>query len=269
MTLFGDISGNSDYDTNTTGASKYLNDLLLVKKDKLNNDQNSNKRMIAFNESYRKKQGDYIWLLLYVFIALIIFCFFYIMRLFFPFIPDIVMDLLYVNLFAFLILFIAIKIYYIQQRSNMNYDELDIPSNIPKSNDSSNSVTGGDINLFSVIDPKIAAAQKFTFSTDPSSYDHIKGMYFIYYTSTLSSDTIKSNTDDVNVVYIAANGGKLFGGTTKITSTGGTVSHATSSEVTIGGTQLTGVSKNAGKEWFDGKIYNATDTNKLVIGFTM
>ena len=107
MTLFGDISGNSDYDTNTTGASKYLNDLLLVKKDKLNNDQNSNKRMIAFNESYRKKQGDYIWLLLYVFIALIIFCFFYIMRLFFPFIPDIVMDLLYVNLFAFLILFIA------------------------------------------------------------------------------------------------------------------------------------------------------------------
>jgi len=129
--LFGDVD-TTNLDGNTGAVTKYLNDLLLVKQDKLNNDQNSNKRMIAFNESYRKRQADYLWLVFYVFIALIIFCFFYLLRMFFPFIPDIVMDLLYVNLFAFLLLFIAIKIFYIQQRSKMNYDELDIPSNIPK-----------------------------------------------------------------------------------------------------------------------------------------
>jgi len=132
--LFGDVITTNLDTTNggTDDATKYLNDLLLVKQDKLNNDQNSNKRMIAFNESYRKRQADYLWLIFYVFIALIIFCFFYLLRMFFPFIPDIVMDLLYVNLFAFLLLFIAIKIFYIQQRSKMNYDELDISSNIPK-----------------------------------------------------------------------------------------------------------------------------------------
>ena len=191
MPLFSDVN----VDTTSNGASntadtksKYLEDLLLVKKDKLNNDQNSNKRMIAFNESYRKKQGDYLWLLLYVFIALIIFCFFYIMKTFFPFIPDIVMDLLYVNLFAFLLLFISIKIYYIQKRSNMNYDELDIPSNIPKPNDPSNNVPGKDVNLYGELTLDTLATQVvnsiFDFNGGIYTCSYKNNRYFITYTYT-------------------------------------------------------------------------------------
>jgi len=276
MTLFSDLSFGANA-PNDASKVAYLDDLLLVKKDKLNNDENSNKRMIAFNESYRKKQGDYLWLLLYVFIALVIFALLYAVKMFFPVIPTIVMDILYVNLFAFLLLFIAIKIYYIQQRSKMNYDKVEIPSNVPKPGYGNNNLPGQgaqDLNMFGR-DAKDFAGDLFTFTgTDPSEYYYANGMCFISYTtSPLTNANIKAKTNTINIEYIgtATSTGKIYTGSSVINTTSTNMSYSTASAAPTLGNGSTLLTSNVANttpfKWLDGRIYNSSDTDKIVIGF--
>lgn len=95
----------------------------------------SNNRMIFLNESYRKKQTEYNILLFYVLIGLLVFLFLVAIKRFFPFIPSTLMDFFIVILFLVILIFVAYKIFDIQRRYKLNFDELDIPTNIALSND--------------------------------------------------------------------------------------------------------------------------------------
>lgn len=90
----------------------------------------SNNRAIYLNENYRKRQAEYNILLFYTLLGFFIFLILVLIKRFFPVIPSQVMDFLIVVLFFFIFLFIGYKIYDIQRRYILNFDELNIPTNI-------------------------------------------------------------------------------------------------------------------------------------------
>jgi hypothetical protein len=95
----------------------------------------SNDRMIFLNESYRKRQAEYNMLLLYVLLGTFIFLILVAIKRIFPFIPSALMDLLILILFFITLIFVAYKFFDIQRRYKLNFDELNIPSNIALNND--------------------------------------------------------------------------------------------------------------------------------------
>lgn len=112
----------------------------------------SNNRAIYLNENYRKRQAEYNILLFYTLLGFFIFLILVAIKRFFPVIPSRVMDFLIVILFFFIFLFIGYKIYDIQRRYILNFDELDIPSNIKIANDYTTKGTQKQINQGSLTD---------------------------------------------------------------------------------------------------------------------
>lgn len=90
----------------------------------------NNKRMIYFNENYRKKQTEYNMLLFYVLLAFFLFLVLVAIKRFFPLIPSRVIDLLIIIMFVIIFTYVVYKLYDIQRRYILNFDEIDIPSNV-------------------------------------------------------------------------------------------------------------------------------------------
>lgn len=186
-----------------SGQNQYVNTMLLVKTDQLNNAHNSNKRMIEFNESYRKKQSDYNWLVIYVIIAMLIFVILLALKFFIPTIPQIAMDLLYVHVFGILMFIILVKLYFIWSRNNMNYDEINVNVPIPNNGDNSSvqSIYDTSFNLNNV--------KYYLDLTGEHNIKNINGVNYIYFTGdngTIKNKQSSSITVDVLMVGKGAEG---------------------------------------------------------------
>ena len=66
----------------------------------------NNKRMIYFNENYRKKQTEYNMLLFYVLLAFFLFLVLVAIKRFFPLIPSRVIDLLIIIMFVIIFTYV-------------------------------------------------------------------------------------------------------------------------------------------------------------------
>ena len=86
----------------------------------------NNKRMIYFNENYRKKQAEYNLVLFYVLLAFFLFLVLVAIKRFFPIIPSRIMDLLIIIIFVIIFTYVIYKVYDIQRRYVLNFDEINI-----------------------------------------------------------------------------------------------------------------------------------------------
>jgi hypothetical protein len=119
-------------------ASTSINNIFsdyMTKSTQLESTIQSNKRASYLNENYRKRQAEYNILLFYTLLGFLFFLILVAIKRFFPVIPSRIMDFLIFVLFLFIFLFIGYKIYDIQRRYILNFDELNIPSNIKLSED--------------------------------------------------------------------------------------------------------------------------------------
>jgi ABC-type multidrug transport system fused ATPase/permease subunit len=106
---------------------------LLSKKDEIDNIHYGKMRSVQLNDSYRKKQSEYIRIIVALIVAIILYIAFYL------FLPQSIADILTVLLFVVLIFYSTKIVWEIYKRDNMNYDRLDL---VPPAE--ANSLTRGD-----------------------------------------------------------------------------------------------------------------------------
>jgi len=97
------------------------------KKQQLDNAQKGQMRVIMLNESYRKRQSQYIKMIIavvFVFALVIILRF---LRMNFDVLPDSVYTLLHIIMFSGVIIYSVIIMMTISARETTNFDRLDIP----------------------------------------------------------------------------------------------------------------------------------------------
>jgi hypothetical protein len=88
------------------------------------------KRIVDLNESYRKKQAQYVYIIIVLIFALLLYIMIIKIKTFIPLIPDSVVDLLTFFLGALTCLYLYILIKDIYSRDNMNYDQLNLAAPI-------------------------------------------------------------------------------------------------------------------------------------------
>jgi len=100
---------------------------LNVKKEQIDNARQGQMRVLMMNESYRKRQAEYMKLIIavvFVFALVIVMRY---MRVFFNVLPDIVYTLLHILLFASVIIYSMITYVNVNSREKINFDRLDLP----------------------------------------------------------------------------------------------------------------------------------------------
>jgi len=100
------------------------NDRLNAKKQQVDNIISSQQRIVELNESYRKRQSQYIYIIIVFVIALILYIFIVKLKIFLPFIPDAVIDLLLILLVGAAVVYIIYIYKNISYRDNLNYDNI-------------------------------------------------------------------------------------------------------------------------------------------------
>jgi len=98
------------------------------KKTQLDNAQKGQMRVLMMNESYRKRQAEYIKLIIavvFVFALVIIMRY---MRAYFNVLPDTVYTLLHILLFSSVIIYSFVTYININSRETTNFDRLDMPA---------------------------------------------------------------------------------------------------------------------------------------------
>lgn len=118
---------------------QFLND----KTNELNSELMNQQRLIDLNDSQRKKQTYYNYIVIVVVITLILFIILINIKNFFPFIPDFIISFLLIILFTLSIGYIAKLFYNISLRDHMDFDKISLPPPATDDNkvgqDSSNS----------------------------------------------------------------------------------------------------------------------------------
>lgn len=111
-----------------------LNDILTTeqarlgaKKNKIDEEIVGRKRIVDLNESYRKKQAQYVYIIIILIFALLLYIMIIKIKTFIPVIPDFVIDLLTFFLGALTCLYLYVLVKDIYSRDNMNYDQLKLP----------------------------------------------------------------------------------------------------------------------------------------------
>lgn len=100
---------------------------LNMKKVQLDNAQKGQMRVLMMNESYRKRQAEYMKLIIavvFVFALVIVMRY---MRVFFNVLPDIVYTSLHILLFAIVIIYAMIIYVNVNSREKINFDRLHLP----------------------------------------------------------------------------------------------------------------------------------------------
>ena len=113
--------------TGQTTLNKILtteNNRLADKKDKIDDEIAGRKRIVDLNESYRKKQAQYVYIIIILIFALLLYIMIIKIKTFIPLIPDYVIDLLTFFLGALTCLYLYVLVKDIYSRDNMNYDQL-------------------------------------------------------------------------------------------------------------------------------------------------
>jgi hypothetical protein len=98
------------------------------KKIQLDNAQKGQKRVLMMNESNRRRQSEYISLIIAVVIVFALVIFMRFMRFYFNVLPDSIYTLAYIFLFSGLIIYSFVTYINVNSREKINYDRLDIPA---------------------------------------------------------------------------------------------------------------------------------------------
>jgi hypothetical protein len=103
------------------------NQRLAAKQQQISGAVVNTQRAIALNESSRKRQVQFIYILLLLILGLLIYLFLRNIELFFPFIPSFITDFLTILAMGIIFIYIVILLRDISMRSNTNFDELNLP----------------------------------------------------------------------------------------------------------------------------------------------
>jgi hypothetical protein len=98
-----------------------------TKRQQINNKTYMAKRMAELNDNYKNRQSYINNIFVIVVIGLLIFIALIKMRNWMPFIPGGIFDLLITILFAVVIIVVIMKVYAMNKRDNLNFDELKLP----------------------------------------------------------------------------------------------------------------------------------------------
>ena len=154
--LQGQLSNSYTYFTNANTSSSYvldhqkqMNEILMQENDRLQQKKigvddaiTSQRRLIELNESYRKKNLQYINMLFVIVIVALIYLGLVLLRRNFPIIPKMVFNVSIAILFAVGLLLIIIIATKIKKRDDMNFDKLAF---VPPPDTSGNIYTSGNV----------------------------------------------------------------------------------------------------------------------------
>jgi hypothetical protein len=118
---------NIDLNKNVNQVSTILdneNKYLTEKSAGIDSELTSQKRLIELNDSQRKKQSQYNYVILVIVISLILFILLMLIKKWLPFIPDGIISLLMILLLFFSITFITYLLYSISRRDHLNFDQI-------------------------------------------------------------------------------------------------------------------------------------------------
>ena len=106
------------------------NTRLTDKKRLVDDELAGRKRIVDLNESYRKKQAQYVYIIIVLILALLLYIMIVKIKTFIPVVPDSVIDLLTFFLGALTCLYLYVLFKDIYSRDNMNYDQLNLAAPI-------------------------------------------------------------------------------------------------------------------------------------------
>jgi hypothetical protein len=109
-------------------ALKLEKERLDSKKKLIDNATFSQNRQQDLNESYRKRYVYYNYIATVIVIALLIYLTLVVIHYFFPIIPNVIIDLATILLFAFIIIFIIYNLGTIYSRDKMDFDKINTQS---------------------------------------------------------------------------------------------------------------------------------------------
>ena len=121
----------SSSDVNTIDSALIAEqDRLEAKKEQVDKAQFNQDRLIAFNESFRKRYAFYNTIVIYIVIILLIYLGIVLLKTYVPIIPPVILDIITIIVFASAIVYVGKKINELYGRDNMDFDKLDMTSNI-------------------------------------------------------------------------------------------------------------------------------------------
>jgi hypothetical protein len=95
-----------------------------LKKSKIDNELQTQKRLIQLNNSYRKKYNAYNVLYIIFIVFLVTLCGIMLIKRFFPFIPSFVFDISFIIVIPIFCILLLYKYLDISKRDDINYDEI-------------------------------------------------------------------------------------------------------------------------------------------------
>ncbi len=133
-TLKTKLSNSSEFTSQLLTKQSAVNEIvdnetrrLEAKRDQINAKLDMSKRMAQLNDNYKNRQAYINNIFIIVVIGLLIFIALIKLKSWMPFIPSGIFDLLITILFAVIIIVVIMKIYAMNQRDNLNFDELKLP----------------------------------------------------------------------------------------------------------------------------------------------
>jgi glucan phosphoethanolaminetransferase (alkaline phosphatase superfamily) len=103
-------------------------DRLNKKKSQINNSQKGQMRVLMMNESYRKRQSEYLKLIIAVVIVFALVIIMRYMRVYFNVLPGAISTLIHILLFASVIIYSFVIYINVSSREKINYDRLALPA---------------------------------------------------------------------------------------------------------------------------------------------
>ena len=97
---------------------------LEAKKDQIDKASYNQSRLQGFNESFRKRYAFYNSIMVYIVIILLIYLGIVLLKNFVPIIPESLLDIITVILFAVAIIYTGIQVNELYSRDNMNFDKI-------------------------------------------------------------------------------------------------------------------------------------------------
>lgn len=140
---------NQDLNKNVNNVNDILvkeNDYLNNKKSSIESELQSQERLIELNDSQRKKQSQYNYIILILVIALILFILLVKIKSVFPFIPDFIISFLIIILFFVSLIYIIYILYSISNRDHINFDKIILqPPSEADPNAKQNAIKSGNL----------------------------------------------------------------------------------------------------------------------------
>ena len=99
---------------------------LIEKKQQIDKALFNQERIQTFNDSYSKKYAYYNNILIYIIFILFIYLAIVLVKRFFPIIPSFILDIITIFLFAFAIIYVAMKLSDINSRDKIYFDKLNL-----------------------------------------------------------------------------------------------------------------------------------------------